>query len=307
MKLYLIAESDELCRHLPGDRARLMFRSHHSDTEPFRRTWMNAATSLLLASTLTIAVTTSIAQPPSAKQQTPAAPQPIEPIYTTPTAALTTQQVTTLQHLAADWPQLNRYRADNAKLSPPTEGESRVVFYGDSITDNWGRYIPVPFFPDKPYINRGISGQTTAQMVVRFHQDVIDLSAAAVLILAGTNDLAGNTGLSSLQMIEDNMQSMCELAKTHNIRVILASVLPVNDYPWRRGLHPADEVRTLNNWIKDYARANGLIYLDYYAAMANAQGGLDPSISLDGVHPNAAGYAIMAPLADKAIQQAIAK
>jgi lysophospholipase L1-like esterase len=270
---------------------------------------MNAATSLLLASTLTIAVTTSIAsaQPSAAQQQTPPAPQAIDPIYTTPPASLTTQQVTTLQHLAADWPQLNRYRADNAKLSPPAAGESRVVFYGDSITDNWGRYIPVPFFPGKPYINRGISGQTTAQMVVRFHQDVIDLSPAAALILAGTNDLAGNTGLSSLQMIEDNMQSMCELAKVHNIRVILASVLPVSDYPWRRGLHPADEVRTLNDWIKSYAHANGFVYLDYYTAMANAQGGLDPSISPDGVHPNAAGYAIMAPLADKAIQQILAR
>jgi len=209
-----------------------------------------------------------------------------------------------MQHLAADWPQLNRYRADNAKLSPPAAGESRIIFYGDSITDNLGRYIPVPFFPGKPYINRGISGQTTAQMVVRFRQDVIDLHPAAVLILAGTNDLAGNTGLSSLPMIEDNMQSMSELAKVHNIRVILASVLPVSDYPWRRGLHPADEVRTLNTWMKNYAQANGFVYLDYYSAMTNAQVGLDPSISPDGVHPNAAGYAIMAPLAEKAIHQA---
>jgi lysophospholipase L1-like esterase len=307
MKLYLIAEQDELCRHLPGDRARLTFPSHHSDTEPFGEHWMNAATSLLLASTVTIATSIASAQTPATQPQTPLAPQPIDPIYTTPSASLTTQQVVTLQHLAADWPQLNRYRADNEKLSPPVADESRVVFYGDSITDNWGRFIPVPFFPGKPYINRGISGQTTAQMVIRFRQDVIDLSPAVVLILAGTNDLAGNTGLSSLQMIEDNMQSMSELAKAHNIRVILASVLPVSDYPWRPGLHPADEVRTLNDWMKSYAHANGLVYLDYYATMANAQGGLDPSISLDGVHPNAAGYAIMAPLADKAIQQAIAR
>jgi len=263
---------------------------------------MHAATSLLLASTLILAAFTSTAQ----TVPTPA-PQPIDPIYTAPPASLTTQQVTTLQHLAADWPQLNRYRADNAKLTAPAPAESRIVFYGDSITDNWGRYIPVPFFPGKPYINRGISGQTTAQMVVRFRQDVIDLAPTAVLILAGTNDLAGNTGLSSLQMIEDNLQSMSELAKAHNIRVILASVLPVSDYPWRRGLHPADEVRTLNDWIRNYARTNGFVYLDYYSAMANAQGGLDPSLSPDGVHPNAAGYAIMAPLAEKAIQQAIAQ
>jgi lysophospholipase L1-like esterase len=270
---------------------------------------MNAATSLLLASTLTIATSTSIAfaKTPATQPQTPPTPQPIDPIYTTPPASLTPQQVATLQHLAADWPQLNRYRADNAKLSPPAAEESRVVFYGDSITDSWGRYIPVPFFPGKPYINRGISGQTTAQMVVRFRQDVIDLSPAVVLILAGTNDLTGSTGLSSLQMVEDNLQTMSELAKAHNIRVILASVLPVSDYPWRPGLHPADEIRTLNDWMKSYAHANGLVYLDYYAAMTNAQGGLDLSISLDGVHPNAAGYAIMAPLANKAIQQAIAR
>jgi lysophospholipase L1-like esterase len=263
---------------------------------------MHAAISLLLASTL--ALTASISNAQTTPTPTPTA---IDPIYTTPPTSLAAQQVTTLQHLAADWPQLNRYRADNAKLSPSPAGEPRVVFYGDSITDNWGRYIPVPFFPGKPYINRGISGQTTAQMVVRFRQDVIDLAPAAVLILAGTNDLAGNTGLSSLQMIEDNLQSMSELAKAHNIRVILASVLPVSDYPWRRGLHPAEEVRTLNDWIRNYSHANQFVYLDYYSAMANAQGGLDPSLSPDGVHPNAAGYAIMAPLAEKAIQQAIVR
>lgn len=255
---------------------------------------MNAAPRLLMACTLGLASAALTAQT-----------QPIDPIYTAPPASLTIQQITTLQKLAADWPQLNRYREDNAKLSSPATADRRVVFYGDSITDNWGRYIPVPFFPGKPYVNRGISGQTTAQMLVRFRQDVIDLSPAAVLILAGTNDLAGNTGLSSLQMIEDNLQSMSELAKAHGIRVILASLLPVSEYPWRRGVHPADEIRDLNTWIKSYAKNNGITYLDYYSAMTNAQGGLDATIAPDGVHPNSAGYAIMAPLAEKAIHQTL--
>jgi lysophospholipase L1-like esterase len=262
---------------------------------------MKVATSLLLAGALSFIASVGIAQSPTA----PASPQAIDPIYTLPPASLSTQQVSTLQKLGADWPQLGRYRDENVKLAPPETGESRIVFMGDSIIDSWGRNVPTPFFPGEPYINRGISGQTTGQMLVRFRQDVIDLSPVAVLILAGTNGLAGNTGLSSLQMIEDNLQSMCESAKAHGIRVILASVLPVSDYPWRRGLHPAAEVRQLNDWIKHYAQSNGFVYLDYYSAMTNDQGGLDAAVSPDGVHPNAAGYAIMAPLAEKAIQQAI--
>lgn len=235
----------------------------------------------------------------------PQAAQPIDPIYTMPASSLSTQQVETLQRLGADWPQLGRYRADNATLAAPAAGEQRVVFYGDSITDIWGRYVKVPFFPGKPYVNRGISGQTTAQMVVRFRQDVIDLKPAAIVILAGTNDIAGNTGLSSLKMIEDNFETMSELARLHGIRVVLASVLPVSNYPWRPGTHPAGVVRELNAWIKDYAAANHLVYLDYYTAMTNTDGGLDKAIASDGVHPTAAGYAIMAPLAEKAIAQAL--
>jgi lysophospholipase L1-like esterase len=265
---------------------------------------MKAATHLFLYGALALAAANGVAQTTSDN----AVPQAIDPIYTLPAAALSTQQVATLQKLGADWPQLGRYRDENAKLAAPAAGEKRVVFMGDSITDSWGRHVAdAPFFPGSPYVNRGISGQTTAQMLVRFRQDVIDLDPAVVLILAGTNDLAGNTGLSSLAMIEDNLQSMAELARAHRIRVILASVLPVSDYPWRRGLHPAGEVRDLNEWIKRYAKANGFFYVDYYAAMTNSQGGLDPTISPDGVHPNAAGYAIMAPLAEKAIQQALAK
>ena len=211
-----------------------------------------------------------------------------------------------MQQQLADWPQLNRYRAENTQLAPPAPGQTRVVFFGDSITDAWGRVKETTFFPGKPYINRGISGQTTAQMVLRFRQDVIDLHPAAVVILAGTNDIAGNTGLATLRMIEDNFRSMTELAQVNHIRVILASVLPVSDYPWQPGLQPAGKVRTLNAWLRSYAASSGATYLDYYSALANAQGGMDKRLASDGVHPTPAGYAVMAPLAQQAIDLALA-
>lgn len=234
------------------------------------------------------------------------AAQAINPLYTAPPASLTTVQVAGMQKQLADWPQLERYREDNARLPAPTPGQPRVVFYGDSITDIWGRTQDTTFFPGRPYVNRGISGQTTAQMVLRFRQDVIDLHPAVVVILAGTNDLAGNTGLASLPMIEDNFRSMTELAQAHHIRVVLASVLPTTDYPWHPGLQPAGKIRTLNAWLKSYAAARGAVYLDYYHALANAQGGMDPRLAKDGVHPTPAGYAIMAPLAERAIARALA-
>jgi lysophospholipase L1-like esterase len=224
-----------------------------------------------------------------------------------PPTTLTPQQVATLQHQGADFPQLARYRADNAALPPAAPGAPRVVFFGDSITDAWGRYGNVAFFPGKPYVNRGISGQTTAQMLLRFRADVVDLHPAAVLILAGTNDIAGNTGLSTLKMIEDNLASMAEIASANHIRLIFASVLPVSDYPWRPGLHPAETVRTLNAWLKAYALAHRATYLDYYSSMTTPQGGLDRVLSKDGVHPTNAGYAIMAPLAEKAIAESLSK
>lgn len=230
------------------------------------------------------------------------APVAINPLYTAPPTSLSTDQVASMQQQLADWPQLGRYRADNARLAP---GQARVVFYGDSITDVWGRAKGTTFFPGKPYVNRGISGQTTAQMLLRFRQDVIDLQPAVVLILAGTNDLAGNTGLATLPMIEDNFRSMTELAKAHHIRVILASVLPVSDYPWHRGLQPAGKVRALNTWLRQYAASSGATYLDYYSALANAQGGMDPRLASDGVHPTPTGYAVMAPLAQQAIDKAL--
>ena len=244
----------------------------------------------------------SVATCAFARQEAPAA---VDPLLVAPAESLGTEQVRTLQVRLADWPQLGRYRADNATLPPPAEGERRVVFYGDSITDGWGRVPGTTFFPGKPYVNRGISGQTTAQMLLRFRQDVIELRPAAVVILAGTNDIAGNTGAATQPMIEDNLQSMAELARAHGIRVVLASVLPVSEYPWRPGVAPAEKVRRLNAWIRDYARRSGAVYLDYYDAMANARGGMDADFAADGVHPTPAGYEVMAPLAQQAIDRAL--
>lgn len=234
------------------------------------------------------------------------APAAVDPLLIASPASLTPEQVASLQQRLADWPQLARYRDDNASLGAPKAGEARVVFFGDSITDGWGRVPGTTFFPGKPYVNRGISGQTTAQMLLRFRQDVIDLEPAAVVILAGTNDIAGNTGLSTPAMTEDNLRSMTELARANGIRVVLASVLPVSDYPWRPGLQPAGKVRALNAWLRDYARGHGAMYLDYYDALANAQGGMDARLAADGVHPTPAGYAVMAPLAEQAIAEALA-
>jgi acyl-CoA thioesterase-1 len=203
-----------------------------------------------------------------------------------------------------DWASLARYQSANAALGPPKPGEQRVVFYGNSITDAWAKYFDA-MFPGKPFVGRGISGQTTPQMLVRFRQDVIALQPAAVVILAGTNDIAGNTGPSTIEMIEDNLASMAELAKANGIRVVLSSVLPVWDYPWKPGLEPAPKIIALNKWIKDYAREHGAVYLDYHSAMADARGGMRSELASDGVHPNEAGYRIMAPLAEQAIQKAL--
>lgn len=203
-----------------------------------------------------------------------------------------------------DWANLERYRGENARLGPPAKGEERVVFFGDSITDSWGRTVGT-FFPGKPYVNRGISGQTTPQMLVRFRQDVIALRPKTVVILAGTNDIAGNTGPATLEMIEDNLASMAELAKANGIRVVLASVLPAYRFPWRPELKPAEKIAALNSWIKTFAAKNKIVYLDYYSAMVDERSGLKAGLTSDGVHPNAAGYAIMSPLAEKAITEAM--
>ena len=206
--------------------------------------------------------------------------------------------------MQTDWPNLSRYRLANAKLSPPQPGENRVVFYGDSITDAWVTTVP-EFFRGKPYLDRGISGQTTPQMLVRFRQDVVDLKPKVVVILAGTNDIAGNTGPSTPEMIQDNFRSMVEIARAHGIRPVLASVLPAADYPWKPGLEPGPKIAAFNRWLQQYAQESGIVYLDYYAAMVNDKLGLPIELSGDGVHPNKAGYAIMGPLAEKAIDQAL--
>jgi lysophospholipase L1-like esterase len=203
-----------------------------------------------------------------------------------------------------DWPNLAKYRDANAKLATPAPNENRVVFYGNSITEGWARFFPA-MFPGKPYIGRGISGQTTPQMLVRFRQDVVALKPKVVVILAGTNDIAGNTGPSTLEMIEDNFRSMTEIAKANGIRVVLSSVLPVYDYAWRPGLEPAPKIIALNAWMKDYAAKVGAVYLDYHSAMADARQGMRAELSNDGVHPTEAGYRVMAPLAEKAIAEAL--
>lgn len=213
------------------------------------------------------------------------------------------KQIEQMQAKLNDWAQLDRYRTADAALQPPAPGVNRVVFYGDSITDNWDKVVD--FFPGKPYVDRGISGQTTPQMLVRFQQDVVHLHPAVVVILAGTNDIAGNTGPSTPEMIEDNFRSMTAIAKANEIKVVLASITPAASYPWKPGVNPVDEIRVLNAWLKDFSSRDGDVYLDYYDAIADAEGGMKPGLSSDGVHPTAKGYSIMAPLAEKAIAEAL--
>jgi lysophospholipase L1-like esterase len=233
------------------------------------------------------------------------APAVVAPVVVSVDAA---KQIASMEAKLADWPQLGRYKADNAALGPVAAGEQRVVFYGDSITDSWGRQPETgDFFPGKPYVNRGVSGQTTPQMLVRFRQDVIDLHPSAVLILAGTNDVARNTGPMTPEMTENNFRSMVDLAKANGIRVIVASILPAADYSWRKGLGPAPKIKVLNDWLRGYCVNHSVTYLDYYSAMVGADGGMKPGISFDGVHPNAQGYAIMGPLAQAAIDKTLGK
>jgi lysophospholipase L1-like esterase len=208
--------------------------------------------------------------------------------------------------MRTDWANLARFQADNQKIGLPAKGENRIVFMGNSITEGWSNAMP-DFFTGKPYVNRGISGQTTPQMLIRFRPDVVDLKPAVVVILAGINDIAGNTGPSTQKMIQDNLTSMVEIAKANGIKVVLSSVLPAYDFPWRPGMQPAEKVIALNAWIQSFARANGCIYLDYFTPMVDERHGLKAEYTFDGVHPNLTGYQVMAPLAEKAIQQALKK
>ncbi|RBN52006.1 acylhydrolase [Flavobacterium psychrolimnae] len=205
---------------------------------------------------------------------------------------------------AQDWPNLNKY--ENANLKPTAPGQKRIVFMGDSITEFWS-VTDSEYFAGKPYVNRGISGQTTPQMLIRFRADVIALKPVVVVILAGINDIAGNTGPATLDMIANNIFSMAELAKANHIKVILCSVLPAYDFSWKPNQNPAEKVVDLNKMIKKYADANGIIYLDYFSSMQDDRNGLKTAYSGDGVHPNKLGYQIMAPLAEKAITEVLAK
>jgi lysophospholipase L1-like esterase len=203
-----------------------------------------------------------------------------------------------------DWANFERYKEENLKLGLPAPEDNRIIFMGNSITEGWKQLSP-GFFKDREYINRGISGQTTPQMLVRFRPDVVNLKPKVVVILAGTNDIAGNTGPSTLEMIEDNIASMVEIAKANNIKVLLCSVLPVYDYPWKPGLNPAQKIVDLNKWIKNYADKNEIIYVDYFSSMADDRNGLKAEYSEDGVHPNLTGYKAMEPLIEKAISDVL--
>lgn len=214
------------------------------------------------------------------------------------------QETERTQRTLQDWPNLARYREDNAKTGAPQRNGARVVFMGDSITDAWGRRYGS--LPGKTSVNRGISGQTTPQMLLRFRPDVIALKPKAVVILAGTNDLAGNTGPMTLETIQGNLASMAELAQANGIRVVFASVLPVSDdYRPQTGRRPPAQILALNAWIKDYAAKNRHVYLDYFTAMVDERGMLKKELTYDGLHPGEAGYAVMAPLAEKAVTAAL--
>jgi lysophospholipase L1-like esterase len=241
------------------------------------------------------------AQEPANKPETMApAPAQIAPAA----APLTEAQKAKAREdqLKNDWPWLGKFKEADLALAPPAAGENRVVFMGDSITQGW--HLDGSF-PGKPYINRGISGQTSPQMVLRFRQDVIDLKPKVVVILAGTNDIAENTGPMTLEESEGNLMTMAELATANHIRVVLCSVLPAFDFPWTPGKTPALKIDALNTWIKAYAAEKGYVYVDYHTAMKDGRDGLPKKLSEDGVHPNAIGYAIMAPLAEAGIEKAL--
>jgi len=204
----------------------------------------------------------------------------------------------------ADWPNLTRYRAEDEAIPPPHAGEQRVVFLGDSITDRWGRKVGT-FFPGKGYINRGISGQTTPQMLLRFQQDVVRLHPSVLVLLAGTNDIARNTGPSSPAMIEDNFRSMAAIAKDNHIRLVIGSILPAARYRWRPGVNGVADIREVNRWLQTFCTDNHFVFVDYYSAMADDAGGMKPGLASDEVHPTEAGYEIMRPLAEQGIARAL--
>ena len=224
------------------------------------------------------------------------------PAPTAQTQAADNYRIAHEKQLLTDFGWLAHFRDADAQLPAPAPGENRVVFMGDSITQGW----PLDqYFPGKPYINRGISGQTTPQMLVRFRQDVIDLHPKVVVILAGTNDVAGNTGPMTAGQTEENIQSMADLASASGIRVILCSITPAAKFPWKPDVEPVEKILAINTWIKSCAAGKGYGYVDYHSAMKDASNGLPPNLSRDGVHPLPAGYAIMTPLVEAGITKAL--
>src|SRR6476619_1386281 len=248
-----------------------------------------------LISALVVSIVLSIGA--LAQQAPPAIP-------TTGFAGLDQYRASRIAVFTDDFGQLARYREADAQLGAPKPGENRVVFFGDSITDIWKLQ---DYFADKPYVNRGIGGQTTSQMLVRFRQDVINLQPKVVVILAGTNDIAGNSGPISNEDIEANYASLAEIAKAHNVRVIFSSILPVHNYtPQSQDFfaqRPMDRILALNKWLKNYCEKNRIAYLDYFSAVVDDKGMLKRDLADDGLHPNKAGYALMAPMAEKAIEK----
>ena len=243
--------------------------------------------------------------------QNPAPPAPPPPTDCQETATALTRVLANDMRLR-DWPALARYREANRTLPAPKAGESRVVFMGDSITDIWQQDRFGFFVPSKPYVDRGISGQTTPQMLVRFRPDVIDLKPKVVVILAGTNDIAGNTGAMSDEDVQRNLASMADLAKAHGIKVVMASITPTSAYhpPANGGApqtttRPMARIKAINEWMKKYAADNGHLYLDYFTPMLDSTGVMKAELTNDDLHPNAAGYAVMGPLVDAAIQKAL--
>ncbi len=207
---------------------------------------------------------------------------------------------------AQDWANIKKYEDANSKVQAPANNEHRVVYMGDSITDFWIGNDST-FFAGKPYFDRGISGQTTGQMLLRFREDVINLKPGVVVILGGINDIAQNNGPSKLEDIFGNIISMAELARANHIKVVLSSLLPAVNLAWRPAIDPAPQVKVLNEMLKNYARQNHMIYLDYFTAMADQKGGMETGLSKDGIHPNLQGYKIMEPLAEQAIAAALKK
>ena len=258
-------------------------------------------TPLLLCAAAVLTLTAA-SQPPAVAPNPAAQPPTTHPVRPAPPPP----DLATLQKKLLDFPQLAYYRDRNAQLAPPAPGEQRVVFFGDSITEGWARHWDT-FFANKPYIDRGISGQTSEQMVLRFHQDVVDLHPAVVILLAGTNDVAENTGPMTPQMTLNDFRAMLEMARANNIKLVVCSILPAGDFWWHPGLNPAPKIRALNQQLKAWADSEHLIWVDYYTPMADENGGLKAALSPDGVHPNQAGYAIMAPLAESAIAKVLGK